>query len=138
MSRRVISYFWQSVTVTLWYLLIWLPAKIDKMTKKANMLYLKLLMKMDPLPDTLPNEATSDWLKRIDLKHAERYANYMHLGRIDIDYDAFEERIGEYPRKRDKKILRELASLVTQMNTKNEEYYRIVMARKAVEESLKS
>lgn len=94
-------------------------------------------MKLDPLPKSKKSETTDEWLRRIDLKHAVRYATFMYLSFYDIDYDALKEKISQIPRKIDKETIKVIAKAVTLLNVYGQECYRLVMARKEFEEKVK-
>ena len=120
----------------LWFFLIHIPRVYAGWELSVRKKIVELQIRIDPIPEKKRNETEFEWLKRIQLKHAVRYVNMMQLYSFRISQEDIENTLGMYKRKKDKKLLKDFFSVITQSDLKNQELYRFVMARKEAEEQL--
>lgn len=123
--------------VPIWYLVVWLPEILLEFGRTINRKIIIIQEKFDPLPKHKKGETTEEWLKRIDLKYALRYATFMQLCYFNLDEKEMVEKMKMQKNKADKKFIKDVYKLLTLHNVRGQEHYQQVMARKEFEEKVK-
>jgi len=133
LERKIIYYLLQP----LWSLFASFINSIWKISDNISRKIIFLQEKFDPIPNPKKGETYDQWLNRIDLKYALRYANFTQLCYFHIDEKEMAEKIKMQKNKADKKLFKDIYKLLILHNVRSQEHYRIVMARKEVEERMK-
>ena len=93
--------------------------------------------KFDPIPNPKKDETYEQWLNRIDIRYALRYARLLELNYFNLDMVKMARDIKMQKTKTDKKNIKLIYSVLALANARGQENIQIVMTRKENEERLK-